>query len=171
MLNNCRGRQYWIHILMCVYLRKRLVLDKEVRLRNAYVIKANEVIKDDNGEILEVHCTYDPETLGVNPEGRKVRGVIHWVSAERGVPAEVRLYDRLFMVPTPGKDGDYHKDINPESLQVLPNCVVEPSLADVAPGERFQFEREGYFCRDMEDAEGGKPVFNRIVSLRDSWGG
>ena len=150
---------------------KRLVLGSEVRLRNAYVVKAEEVIKDDNGEIVEVRCTYDPATLGVNPEGRKVRGVIHWVSAERGVPAEVRLYDRLFKVPNPGKEGDYHQDLNPGSLKVLKACVVEPSLADVAAGERFQFEREGYFCRDIGDAEEGKPVFNRIVSLRDSWGG
>ena len=142
-----------------------------MRLRNAYVIKAEEVIKDEKGEITEVRCRYDPATLGVNPEGRKVRGVIHWVSAERGVPAEVRLYDRLFKVPNPGKQGDYHQDLNPDSLKVLSNCVVEPSLVDVAKGERFQFEREGYFCRDIEDSADGKPVFNRIVSLRDSWGG
>jgi glutaminyl-tRNA synthetase len=150
---------------------KRLVLGSEVRLRNAYVIKANEVIKDDEGNVAEVHCTYDPETLGVNPEGRKVRGVIHWVSVEHGVSAEVRLYDRLFRVPNPGKDGDYLKDMNPDSLKVLTRCVLEPSLADAAHGERFQFEREGYFCRDIEDAGDGRPAFNRIVSLRDSWGG
>ncbi len=150
---------------------KRLVLGSEVRLRNAYVIKAEDVIKDEQGEIVEVHCTYDPETLGVNPEGRRVRGVIHWVSAERGVPAQIRLYDRLFKVPTPGKEGDYHQDLNPDSLKVLNNCVVESSLAKADRGSRFQFEREGYFCRDPEDAAEGVPVFNRIVSLRDSWGG
>ena len=149
---------------------KRLVLGSEVRLRNAYVIKAEEVIKDDEGEIMEVRCSYDPNTLGVNPEGRKVRGVIHWVSVEHGVPVEVRLYDRLFKVPSPGKEGDYHKDLNPESLRILNNCVVEPSLSAVEEGERFQFEREGYFCRDIEVTGEGKPVFNRIVSLRDSWG-
>jgi len=150
---------------------KRLVLGSEVRLRNAYVIKAEEVIKDEQGEIVEVRCSYDPDTLGVNPEGRKVRGVIHWVSAARGVPAEVRLYDRLFKVPNPGKGGDYLDDLNPDSLQVLTACVLEPSLAEVATGERFQFEREGYFCRDKDDTKDGKPVFNQIVSLRDSWGG
>ena len=150
---------------------KRLVLGSEVRLRNAYVIKAEQVIKDADGEIVEVHCSYDPATLGVNPEGRKVRGVIHWVSAERAIPAEVRLYDRLFKVPNPGKEGDYHQDLNPDSLAVLSNCMLEPSLAGAEQGARFQFEREGYFCRDSDNAADGKPVFNRIVSLRDSWGG
>ena len=150
---------------------KRLVLGKEVRLRNAYVIRADEVIRDEVGEIREIHCSYDPETLGRNPEGRKVRGVIHWVSAGKGVPAQIRLYDRLFRVPTPGKDGDFLSDLNPESLSVLTDCVVEPSLARVEAGARFQFEREGYFCRDIEDADDGGPVFNQVVSLRDSWGG
>lgn len=150
---------------------KRLVLGSEVRLRNAYVIKAEQVIKDADGEIVEVHCSYDPATLGVNPEGRKVRGVIHWVSAERAIPAEVRLYDRLFKVPNPGKEGDYHQDLNPDSLAVLSDCMLEPSLAGAEQGARFQFEREGYFCRDSDNAADGKPVFNRIVSLRDSWGG
>ncbi len=150
---------------------KRLVLGKEVRLRNAYVIRADEVIRDEAGEIREIHCSYDPETLGRNPEGRKVRGVIHWVSAGKGIPAQIRLYDRLFRVPTPGKDGDFLSDLNPESLSVLTDCVVEPSLARVEAGARFQFEREGYFCRDIEDADDGRPVFNQVVSLRDSWGG
>ncbi len=150
---------------------KRLVLGKEVRLRNAYVIRADEVIRDEVGEIREIHCSYDPETLGRNPEGRKVRGVIHWVSAGKGIPAQIRLYDRLFRVPTPGKDGDFLSDLNPESLSVLTDCVVEPSLARVEAGARFQFEREGYFCRDIEDADDGRPVFNQVVSLRDSWGG
>ena len=148
---------------------KRLVLGGEVRLRNAYVIRCDEAIKDDAGNIIELHCTYDPETLGHNPEGRKVRGVIHWVSASQGVRAEIRLYDRLFSIAEPGKDHDFHKDINPDSLRVLGECVVEPALAHVASDERFQFEREGYFCLDSKDSAPGRLVFNRIVSLRDSW--
>jgi len=150
---------------------KRLVLGKEVRLRNAYVIKAEEVIRDEDGEILEIRCTYDPDTLGKNPEGRKVRGVIHWVSAERAIPAEVCLYDRLFGVPLPGRERDFLQDLNPDSLLILEDCMVEPALAIAGPGDRFQFEREGYFCRDIEDSAEGKPVFNQVVSLRDSWGG
>jgi len=149
---------------------KRLVLGKEVRLRSAYVIRCDEVIKDDSGEIIELRCVYDPETLGKNPEGRKVKGVIHWVSAAHAVEAEVRLYDRLFNHPTPddGKDGvDYKERINPESLITLNKCLVEASLADAEAGERFQFEREGYFCRDSASAD--KLVFNRTVTLRDSW--
>jgi len=149
---------------------KRLVLGKEVRLRSAYVIRCDEVIKDDSGEIIELRCVYDPETLGKNPEGRKVKGVIHWVSATHAVEAEVRLYDRLFNHPTPddGKDGvDYKERINPESLITLNKCLVEASLADAEAGERFQFEREGYFCRDSASAD--KLVFNRTVTLRDSW--
>ncbi len=146
---------------------KRLVLDGEVRLRNGYVIRANEAIKNDQGDIVELRCTYDPDTLGKNPEGRKVRGVIHWVSASHGLPAEVRLYDRLFKSPEPGKDGDFLDDINPDSLQVLPNCVVEPALANATTGERFQFEREGYFCLDLDSRPGEPLVFNQIVGLRD----
>ena len=149
---------------------KRLVLGGEVRLRNAYVIRCDEAIKGANGEIIELHCTYDPETLGKNPEGRKVRGVIHWVSATLGEKAEVRLYDRLFKSAAPGRDGDYHQDLNPDSLRVLTACVVEPALADSLIGEYYQFEREGYFCQDSVDSRHGKLVFNRIVSLRDSWG-
>ncbi len=148
---------------------KRMVLEGEVRLRNAYVIKCEEAIKDEAGEIIELRCTYDPETLGANPVGRKVRGVIHWVSASLGIPAEVRLYDRLFSVAEPGKQGDFVDDINQDSLQLLPECVVEPALARAQAGDRFQFEREGYFCVDPDTKEGGKPVFNRVVSLRDSW--
>jgi glutaminyl-tRNA synthetase len=151
---------------------KRLVSGGEVRLRNAYVIKAEEVIKDESGEIVELRCSYDPDTLGANPEGRKVRGVIHWVSAERGIPAEVRLYDRLFNHPNP--DGDktvesFLAHINPDSLQVLADAVVEPGLAGAQPGDRFQFEREGYFCVDAHESEQNRLVFNRIVTLRDSW--
>lgn len=150
---------------------KRLVLGGEVRLRNGYVVRADEVVHDEQGEIVEVRCTYDPETLGRNPEGRKVRGVIHWVPVPRAVHAQVRLYDRLFRVPQPGRDGNFLADLNPDSLRVIDGAVLEPSLGEAAVGERFQFERESYFCRDIEDAAGGRPVFNQIVSLRDSWGG
>ena len=149
---------------------KRLVLGGEVRLRNAYVVRCDEAVKDASGRIIELRCTYDPDTLGHNPEGRKVRGVIHWVSATQGHKAEVRLYDRLCKSAEPGKGGDFLDDLNPESLQVLRDCIVEPELARAAVGERYQFEREGYFCLDSEDSAPGRLVFNRIVSLRDSWG-
>jgi glutaminyl-tRNA synthetase len=151
---------------------KRLVLDGEVRLRNGYVIKCNEAIKDEGGEIVELRCSYDPDTLGRNPEGRKVRGVIHWVSAEHGVPAEIRLYDRLFGHPTPDavKDGGEFTDhLNPDSLRTLTHAWVEPALADAGPGERFQFEREGYFVLDAREGGAGRLVFNRTVTLRDTW--
>lgn len=147
---------------------KRLSLGDEVRLRNAYVIRCDEVIRDSNGEITELRCSYDPDTLGKNPEGRKVRGVIHWVSAEHGLPAEIRLYDRLFNVPSPGSQGDWHKDLNPDSLVVVQG-VVEPSLAGAAPGVGYQFEREGYFCADAKDSTPDRLVFNRTVTLRDTW--
>ena len=149
---------------------KRLVLGGEVRIRNGYTIICNEAIKDAAGNITELRCTYDPETLGVNPEGRKVRGVIHWVSASEGVPAEVRLYDRLFTVPNPAGDKEkgFLEYLNPESLVVVEEAILEPSLSDIDAGARFQFEREGYFCADRSDA-GSKRVFNRIVTLRDSW--
>ncbi|MGB5337695.1 MAG: glutamine--tRNA ligase/YqeY domain fusion protein [Gammaproteobacteria bacterium] len=151
---------------------KRLVTGGEVRLRNAYVIRCDEVIRDAQGEIIELHCSYDPATLGANPEGRKVKGVIHWVSAQHAVAAEVRLYDRLFSHPSPdaGKDGaDYREHLNPDSLLTLTQCMVEPALAEAAPGERFQFEREGYFCLDSVLSTPARPVFNRTVTLRDSW--
>ena len=148
---------------------KRLVLGGEVRLRNAYVIRCDEAVKDASGNIVELRCSYDPATLGRNPEGRKVRGVIHWVSASLGQRAEVRLYDRLFRSPEPGKRGDFHQDLNPDSLRILKDCVVEPALASGPADARYQFEREGYFCLDSEDSRPGKLVFNRIVSLRDSW--
>ena len=149
---------------------KRLVLGGEVRLRNAYVIRCDEAVKDEAGNIVELRCSYDPDTLGQNPEGRKVRGVIHWVSAVHGRRAEVRLYDRLFRSADPGRSGDFHQDLNPDSLRVLHDCVVEPALAEAPVGERYQFEREGYFCLDSVDSRPGQLVFNRIVSLRDSWG-
>lgn len=147
---------------------KRLVLGKEVRLRNAYVIKAERVEKDNNGNITTIYCSYDPDTLGKDPaDGRKVKGVIHWVSAARGVPAEVRLYDRLFSIPNPGAAESFEAALNPDSLQVLKHAVVEASLASASAERAYQFEREGYFCRDSE-AQG--LVFNLTVALRDSWG-
>lgn len=153
---------------------KRLVLGKEVRLRNAYVIKAEEVIKNDNGEIIEIRCSYDSETLNKNPaDGRKVKGVIHWVSVAHAVEAEVRLYDRLFEHPNPdatSKEGKEFTDfINKSSLETLSQCFLEANLGTAVAGERFQFEREGYFCRDLANTESGKPVFNRTVTLRDTW--
>jgi glutaminyl-tRNA synthetase len=151
---------------------KRLVTGGEVRLRNAYVIRCDEVVKDDYDEVIELHCSYDPATLGANPEGRKVKGVIHWVSARFGLPAEIRLYDRLFSHPTPDatRDGKNYKEyINSDSLHTLTQCIVEPSLAGSAPGESFQFEREGYFCRDTKLGTESNLVFNRTVTLRDSW--
>jgi glutaminyl-tRNA synthetase len=151
---------------------KRLVLGGEVRLRNAYVIRCDQAIKDEQGEIVELRCTYDPDTLGANPEGRKVRGVIHWVDCVRGLHAEVRLYDRLFSHPTPDavKGGAGFIDhLNPDSLHTLTQCFVEPSLKTARPGDRFQFEREGYFSVDSQDSRSDKLVFNRTVTLRDSW--
>lgn len=152
---------------------KRLVLGQEVRLRNAYVIRANEVVKDANGTITELLCTYDPDTHGKNPaDGRKVKGVIHWVSATHCLDAEVRLYDRLFTAENPeaDKDKSFLDFINPNSLTVLTNCKAEASLANAAPESRFQFEREGYFCADRFDSKPGKLVFNRTIGLRDSFG-
>ncbi|MEC8139878.1 MAG: glutamine--tRNA ligase, partial [Pseudomonadota bacterium] len=146
---------------------KRLVLGKEVRLRGAYVIKAERVDQDDAGNITTIYCTYDDETLGKNPsDGRKVKGVIHWVSASQGVPAEVRLYDRLFTVPNPAAEEDFATVLNSESLVRLTSAVVEPALANAEAEVGYQFERTGYFCRDSK-AEG--LVFNRTVGLRDSW--
>ncbi|NCA72140.1 MAG: glutamine--tRNA ligase/YqeY domain fusion protein [Sphingobacteriia bacterium] len=149
---------------------KRLTAGGEVRLRNAYVIRCEEVVKDAAGTIIELRVHADLETLGREPVGRKVKGVIHWVGAAHAVRAEVRLYDRLFRVPLPGADGrGYRDDINPDSLRILDDALVEPALGDAAPGERFQFEREGYFVVDP-DATPGHPVFNLTVGLRDTWG-
>ena len=146
---------------------KRLVLDKEVRLRGAYVIKANRVEKDENGEITTIYCTYDNETLGKNPsDGRKVKGVIHWVSASESISAEVRLYDRLFNVPNPAAADEFETTLNPESLVVLTNAKLEPSLANSQAEQGFQFERTGYFSRDSKSEN---VVFNQTVGLRDSW--
>ena len=151
---------------------KRLVLGGEVRLRNGYVIRCDEVIKDPAGEPVELRCSVDLATLGVNPEGRKVKGVIHWVSARHGVHAEVRLYDRLFTVPHPDADksvADYKELLNPDSLRTLTQCVLEPNLGQAGEGDRFQFEREGYFCFDGEASTAERPVFNLVVGLKDSW--
>jgi glutaminyl-tRNA synthetase len=150
----------------------RLGPGREVRLRYSYIIKCAGMVKDEKtGEVTEVHCTYDPETRnGPPPDGRKVEGVIHWVSADHSVPAEVRLYDRLFNVANPGGEGDdFTKHLNPRSLETLTSCRVESSLAGTAPGSRYQFERLGYFCVDPKDSSTKRLVFNRIVTLRDSW--
>lgn len=148
---------------------KRLVLGKEVRLRNAYVIKADRVEKDDEGNITVIYCSYDPATLNKNPEdGRKVKGVIHWVSAKFALPAEIRLYDRLFNTPSPGAAEDFLATINPQSL-IIKQGFVEPGLRNSKPTFAYQFEREGYFCLDSKYATDDKLVFNRTVGLRDSW--
>ncbi|CAI1771154.1 glutamine--tRNA ligase [Serratia proteamaculans] len=148
---------------------KRLVLGKEVRLRNAYVIKAERIEKDAEGEITTIFCSYDPETLSKDPaDGRKVKGVIHWVSVEHALPAEIRLYDRLFSVPNPAAAEDFLTTINPESL-VIKHGFVEPSLAVAQPEKAYQFEREGYFCADSRDSSAEHLVFNRTVGLRDTW--
>ncbi|WP_180175493.1 glutamine--tRNA ligase/YqeY domain fusion protein [Acinetobacter sp. YH12025] len=147
---------------------KRLIPGGEVRLRHAYVIKCDEVIKDENGEVVELKCSIDPETLGKNPEGRKVKGVVHWVSASKGIAAEVRIYDRLFTESDPEVGDDFLANLNPESLKVV-QAVIEPALAEAKPEDRFQFEREGYFVADQFDHTAEKPVFNRILDLKDSF--
>ncbi|MDH5257485.1 MAG: glutamine--tRNA ligase/YqeY domain fusion protein [Gammaproteobacteria bacterium] len=151
---------------------KRLVLGGEVRLRSSYVIRCDEIIKDGDGNPIELRCTYDEKTLGKNPEGRKVKGVVHWVSAKHAIPAEIRLYDRLFNHPTPdnSKDGkEYKEHINPDSLRTLTGCVVESNLLDAKAGDSFQFEREGYFTLDRAKTADGHVIYNRTVTLRDSW--
>lgn len=150
----------------------RLTPGREVRLKHAYFVKCESVVKDEaTGEILEVHCSYDPETRGGNaPDGRKVKGTIHWVSAAHAVDAEVRLYESLFSVPNPGEDDrDYKEDLNPNSLEVLAAAKIEPSVKNASPGTRFQFLRMGYFCIDTRDTTRDKLVFNRVVALKDSW--
>ncbi|HHE4878069.1 glutamine--tRNA ligase [Morganella morganii] len=148
---------------------KRLVLNKEVRLRNAFVIKAERAEKDSEGNITTIYCTYDPETLNKDPaDGRKVKGVIHWVSVKHAVPAEIRLYDRLFSVPNPGAEDDFLSTLNPDSL-VIRQGFVEPSLVAADSSKPYQFEREGYFCADAKLSSADKLVFNRTVGLRDTW--
>ncbi|MGM0520688.1 MAG: glutamine--tRNA ligase/YqeY domain fusion protein [Pseudomonadota bacterium] len=148
----------------------RLAPGKEVRLRNSYVIRCDDVIKDESGEITALHCSVDFDTLGKNPEGRKVKGVIHWVSAVHGVPLEVRLYDNLFLEEQPDKDkdADFLEHLNPESLSVC-QAIGEPGLAHATPESRFQFERVGYFCADRHASTPEHLVFNRTVSLKDTW--
>ncbi|MDR3609472.1 MAG: glutamine--tRNA ligase/YqeY domain fusion protein [Ignavibacteriaceae bacterium] len=148
----------------------RLYPGNEVRLRYAYIIKCNEVIKNESGDITELYCTYDPETKSGTGSARSVKGTIHWVSARHAIKAEARLYDRLFETEDPSgdKEKDFKDLINPKSLEVIDNCLIEPHLANVKPGEKFQFERQGYFCVDPLSTK-SKIVFNRTVPLRDSW--
>jgi glutaminyl-tRNA synthetase len=147
----------------------RLAPGREVRLRSAYFVTCNSVIKDAAGEVVELRCTYDPATRGGDsPDGRKPKATLHWVSAAHAIPAEVRLYDHLFTRPDPGADGDLFADINPESETVLTGCRLEPALADAPMGETVQFERLGYFSADIDSAP-GKPVFNRTLTLKDTW--
>ena len=151
----------------------RLGPGREVRLRYAYFITCNEIIKDEHGDVVELRCTYDPETKGGNaPDGRKVRGTIHWVSAEHALDAEVRVYDRLFNDPEPDSnqhDRDWKEFLNPESIEILDNAKLEPSLSKAKAGDQFQFERLGYFNVDSKNSKADKPVFNRTIPLRDSW--
>jgi glutaminyl-tRNA synthetase len=147
----------------------RLGPGREVRLRYAFFITCREAVKGDAGEVVELRCTYDPATRGGNaPDGRKVRGTIHWVSATDSIPAEIRLYDLLFTRPDPGADGDLMADLNPNSLEVLSGCRIEPALISDNYDAAVQFERQGYFCRDPDSAP-GRLVFNRTIGLRDSW--
>ena len=146
----------------------RLGPGREVRLRYAYYITCQNVVKDEKGNVVEIHCTYDPKTKGgQSSDGRKVKGTIHWVSTRHAVNAEVRLYDRLFNIPDPSIEKDFKKALNPDSLTTLENCKLEPDLQNASIGESYQFERLGYFCKDQDSKE--KPIFNRTVPLRDSW--
>ena len=146
----------------------RLGPGREVRLRYAYYITCQNVVKDEKGNVIEIHCTYDPKTKGgQSSDGRKVKGTIHWVSSKHAVNAEVRLYDRLFNIPAPSIEKDFIKALNPDSLTILENCKLEPELHNASIGESYQFERLGYFCKDQDSKE--KPIFNRTVPLRDSW--
>jgi glutaminyl-tRNA synthetase len=152
----------------------RLAPGREARLRYAYFITCQDVVKNEaTGEIEEIHCTYDPATRGGNaPDGRKVKATLHWVSAEHALSAEVRLYDHLFTVEDPSDvpdDVDWKANLNPDSLKVLSDCKLEPCLAEAKPGENYQFERLGYFCVDSVDSTAAHPVFNRTVSLKESW--
>jgi len=149
---------------------KRLVLDKAVRLRGAYVVTATRCDKDEQGNVTTVYCTYLEDTLGKNPtDGTKPKGVIHWVDANKSLDATVRLYDRLFTVPNPAAKDDFHKVMNPESLITIETAKVEPSLIEAKPEQAFQFERQGYFCLDNDIKNAGELIFNRTVGLRDTW--
>ena len=147
----------------------RLAPGREVRLRGAYFVTCTDVVKDASGEIVEVRCSYDPQTRGGDaPDGRRPKATLHWLSSEHAVPAQVRLYDRLFTRPDPGADGDLDADLNPDSETVLQECLLEPALTELPVGETVQFERLGYFCPDP-DSTPGRPVFNRTLGLRDTW--
>ncbi len=147
----------------------RLSPGAEVRLRYAYFVTCREAVKNAAGEIVELRCTYDPATRGGSaPDGRKVKATIHWVSAAHAVPAEIRLYNQLFTRPDPGAGGDVFADLNPNSLEILREARIERALAQSNSSQAIQFERQGYFCRD-ESSVPGRPVFNRTVSLRDSY--
>jgi glutaminyl-tRNA synthetase len=148
----------------------RLYPGNEVRLKNSYIIKCNEVIKDADGNVTELRCTYDPETKSGDASSRNVKGTIHWVSAEHAIKAEVRLYDRLFTAEDPeaSNEKDFKEFLNPASLEILENCLVEPSLAEAKAGDKYQFVRQGYFCVDPLSAK-DKLIFNRTVALRDTW--
>ncbi|HEX8940267.1 MAG TPA: hypothetical protein VF763_08890, partial [Candidatus Limnocylindrales bacterium] len=142
---------------------------REVRLRSAYFITCREVVKDAAGEVAELRCTYDPATRGGDaPDGRRPKATLHWLSAAHALPAEVRLYEHLFSRPDPGADGDLFADLNPDSETVLADALVEPSAAETPIGETLQFERLGYFCPDP-DSRPGRPVFDRTVTLKDTW--
>jgi glutaminyl-tRNA synthetase len=150
----------------------RLRPDGEVRLRNAFIIKCTDIIKDSEGDITEIHCEYDPDSRsGLPGASRKVKGTIHWVSVEHGVSAEVRLYDRLFNVANPlaDKEKDYLEFLNPASLEIVSGAIVEPAVSHGGPGDFFQFERVGYFTVDQDSNDPERPILNRTVSLRDSW--
>ncbi|MCB0363344.1 MAG: glutamine--tRNA ligase, partial [Bdellovibrionales bacterium] len=149
----------------------RLQPGGEVRLRYSYIVKCEKVIRDSDGNIIEIHCTHDPDTLGKNPVGRKVKGIIHWVSARHSISSEVRVYDRLFMVPNPNADKTRHFTdfLNPNSLAVKAQAQLEPCLKEAQVGEHFQFERVGYFCLDNVDSRPEALVFNRAVTLRNTW--
>ena len=150
----------------------RLAPGREVRLRYAYIVRCDSIVKDQAGEIVELHASYDPASRGGSaPDGRKIKGTIHWVSAAHAVEAEVRLYDRLFSTPNPGgkNESDYRSALNPKSVETLAGCKLEPSLAAASGESRFQFERLGYFCLDSKDARPDRAVFNRTATLRDSW--
>ena len=148
----------------------RLVPGGEVRLRYAYIIKCEEVIKNEKGEVVELRCTLDPDTRsGTGTSTKKVKGTIHWVSANYALNAEVRLYDRLFTIENPGAEENWLEFINPNSLEILKDALVEPALKNAAPGSKFQFERHGYFCVDTKFTTPEKLVFNRTVTLKDSW--
>ena len=148
----------------------RLAPGREVRLRYAYFLKCVDVVKDARGEVVELRCTYDPETRGgYAPDGRQVKATLHWVAAAHALPAEVRLYDRLFTRPDPDAEGEFQAYLNPNSLEILRDCRLEPGLAQAPPGSFYQFERQGYFCVDSRDSRPGAPVFNRTVTLRDPW--